>query len=278
MEENILKISRFDYSVPTFVIILLIGMIVLFLPEFSSAQDEDEGIFWGEEDDEEYYEEDEEYYEEGDEYYDEGEEYYDEGEEYYEEGEEYYEEGEFLEEETFGETDEYLYGAEEEEPEQTGADLAEEAIREGFTVQVTAASPGYVNHTLTTWNSGIDLRVSIDFPFLMQLGPIKFRLGAEVSTFSFDNYLPIGGEFAGVGILGMVTFPAGPSSVQVGGGVMGSSPAFVVAQSFGLSVANVIDLRIGVRSTNAFNLPEDINASGSRASWMDGFVTVGYTL
>jgi len=244
----------------------------LFFPEISSAQDEDEGIFWGDEGEYEEYEEDE-YYE--DDEYIEDEEYYEEGEEYYEEGEEFLEEGEFLEDE-FGEAEEYLYG--EEEAEQTGVEFAEEAIREGFTVQVSAASPGYVNHTLSSWNSAIDVRVGIDFPFLMQIGPVKFRLGAEVVTFSFENYLPIGGEFAGVGVLGMVTFPAGPSSVQVGAGVMGSSPTYVVEQSFGLSIANLVDLRFGVRSTNSFNLPEDINATGSRASWMDGFVSVGYTL
>lgn len=262
MEGNVLKISY-----PTMAILIMIGLALLFMPEIGFAQDEeeDEGIFWGEEEDLGEFDE---------------EEFLGEDEEFLGEDEEFLgEDEEFLDEESFDEADEYLYGEEEaEEAEQTGVELAEEARREGFTVQVSAASPGYVNNTLSNWNSGIDIRVSFDFPFLMQIGPIKFRLGAEVATFSFDNYLPIGGEFGGVGILGIVTFPAGPSSVQIGGGVMGSSPAFVVAQSFGLSVANVVDLRIGVRSTNAFNLPEEMNATGSRASWMDGFVTVGYTL
>lgn len=247
----------------TIVAAFFIGVALVITPQLSLAQEEeDEGIFWGEEEDLEGFEEDEEFLEEDEEFLEEDEGFLD------EEGEFLLEEDEFFEEDL----------GEEEEAEQTGVEFAEEAIREGFTVQLSAASPTYVNNTLMTWNSSTDIRVGIDLPFLMRIGPIRFRLGAEVATFSFKNYLPVGGEFGGVGILGIVTFPAGPSSVQVGVGVMGSSPAFVVAQSFGLSVANLFDLRIGVRSTNAFNLPEDMNATGARASWLDGFVAVGYTM
>lgn len=256
-----MKTSQYTGTVLAFII----SLALILIPGTILAQEEDqeEGIFWGEEEEFEEFEEDE---------------FFEEGDEFFEEDEFLGEEDEFFEEE-FTEPDEYLLGEEEEQqPARTRVEFAEEARREGFTVQVSAASPGYVNNTLQTWNSMIDVRVSIDFPFLMQVGPVKFRLGAEVTTFSFENSLPVGGEFGGVGVLGLVTFPAGPSSVQFGGGVMGSSPAFVVAQSFGLSVANVIDLRVGVRSTNAFNLPEDMNATGARASWLDGFVAVGYTL
>lgn len=251
---------------PSRTLLFVTALALVILPPAGFAQDEEEeeGIFWGEEEEEfGEFEEDEEFLGVDEEF---------------PEDEGFLEDEEFLEEEGFGEPEEYLLGEEEEAGEQTGAELAEEAIREGFTVQVTVASPGYVNHTLQTWNSFLDFRASIDFPFLMQIGPVKFRLGAEVVSYRFENYLPIGGKFSGVGFLGMVTFPAGPSSVQIGAGVMGSSPAFVAAQSFGMSVANMFDVRIGVRSTNTLSLPKDINATGSRASWLDGYVAIGYTL
>ncbi|MEE9166396.1 MAG: hypothetical protein V3U24_02885 [Candidatus Neomarinimicrobiota bacterium] len=270
MERNVLIASHCVHKNQLVTALLTICFAVVLSFSAVYAQEEDEeGIFWGDEGEFEEFGEDE--------FFGEGEEFLDE-EGFLDEEDFLGEEDEFLEEE-FLEPDEYLLGAEEEEePPQTGVDLADEARREGFSIQVSAASTGYVNHTLSTWNSLIDFRGSVDFPFLMQIGPIKFRLGAEVTTFSFENSLPVGGEFSGIGFLGLVTFPAGPSSVQVGAGVMGSSPAYVVAQSFGFSLANLADVRIGVRSTNAFGLPEDMNATGARASWLDGFITVGYTL
>lgn len=250
-----------------FATLILVTFFIWVVPGTVYAQEEEEGIFWGEEE-EEFDEFDE------DEFLLEDEEFFEEDEEFFEEDEEFLEE----EEDFLGE-EEFLFEEEEgEEEEQTAVEFADEATREGFTIQVSAASPAYVNHTLMTWNSSIDVRASVDLPMLLQIGPLKFRLGAEVATFRFKNYLPIGGEFGGVGFFGMVTFPAGPSNVQLGVGVIGSSPAFVAAQSFGLSVANLVDVRIGVRSTTTLSAPEELKASGGRAAWMDGFVAVGYTL
>lgn len=244
-------------------------LAAVLIPAHVAAQEE--GIFWGEEDT--LFQEDtlfgeEDFFGEGDQLFEGEEGVFDEG--FFDEG---LEGGEALPEET-----DYFLGEEAAKEEQTGVALAQEAIRRGFTVQVSAASPGYVNHTLQSWNSFLDFRVAVDLPFLMQVGPVKFRLGAEVTTFRFENYLPVGGEFGGVGFLGMVTFPAGPSSVQLGAGMMGSVPAFVVAQSFGLSVANLIDVRVGVRSTTTFSVPDQLKDSGSRAAWMDGYMALGYTL
>ena len=250
----------------SFAKVILAAFILWFVPGMTySQQEEDEGIFWGEEEEFEGFEEDE--------FLLEDEEFFEEDEEFFEEDEEFLEEEEFLEDEEF-----FLGEEEAEEEEQTSVEFAEEARREGFTIQVSAASPGYVNHALMTWNSSVDFRASVDLPMLLQIGPVKFRLGAEVTTFRFKNHLPIRGEFGGVGFLGMVMFPAGPSNVQIGAGVMGSTPAFVAAQSFGMSVANLFDVRIGVRSTTTFGVPEELKASGARAAWMDGFVAVGYTL
>jgi hypothetical protein len=116
----------------------------------------------------------------------------------------------------------------------------------------------------------------------MELGSIKFRIGLEVATFSFSNYLPVGGEFSGIGAMGVLSFPAGPSTVQIGGGIMGSVPSVMASQSFGINVS-AFNIRIGIRTTMAIlqggsTLPEGFEADDTSANWLDGFVSIGYTL
>ncbi|MFQ6608898.1 MAG: hypothetical protein ACE5EE_10235 [Fidelibacterota bacterium] len=247
---------------------IIFGSLILSSPSiiFAQDEDEDEGVFW---EDEEYFDEDTtEYFDEDTSEFYEDEFYYDEEDTadfYY--GDE--DTADFFE-------DEYIYG-EEEEDELTDLEFAEEGERQGYTVQLTAASPGYVNHTLETWNSKIDFRVNVDLPMLMEVGPVKFRIGAELGSFSFKNYLPVGGEFSGISVLGVLSFPAGPSTVQVGGGIMGSSPAIMASQSFGINIA-AFNIRVGIRTTMAFNLPEGFKTTDVSANWLDGFVSIGYTL
>ena len=112
---------------------------------------------------------------------------------------------------------------------------------------------------------------------LMEVGSVKFRIGVELGTFSFENYLPVGGEFTGIGAMGVLSFPAGPSTVQVGGGIMGSSPSIMASQSFGINIA-AFNIRIGIRTTMAFSLPDGFEADDTSANWLDGFVSIGYTL
>ncbi len=263
MDNNIKNPAYLLYSV-----FLLFAIFVISSPVtlFGQEDAEEEGVFW---EDEEYFDEDTtEYFEDDTSEYYEDEYYYDEEDTadfYY--GDE--DTADFIE-------DEYIYG-EEEEDELTDLEFAEEGERQGYTVQLTAASPGYVNHTLETWNSKIDFRVNVDLPMLMEVGPVKFRIGAELGTFSFKNYLPVGGEFKGISAMGVLSFPAGPSTVQVGGGIMGSSPAVMASQSFGINIT-AFNIRIGIRTTMAFNLPEGFKADDTSANWLDGFISIGYTL
>jgi len=269
--------SRISHVRPYWFLSALI--LVLFAsPDFASAQDEDEeGIFWGEEEegfgDEDFFGDDEELFGDDEEFFDEAEEG-----EFEEEG--FGDDEEFFDEAEEGEFDEFLEEEEEaaDEEDESGVGLAREAEQEGFTIQLSAASPGYVNSTLMTWNSFLDFRVGLELPFIMQLGPIKFRLGLEVGSFKFENYLPVGGVFKGVSAAAVLSFPAGPSRVKVGVGIAGSSPSFVVSQSFGIPVGESLIMRIGVRSTAAANPPPELKTYGAMAAWLDGFVAVAYTL
>ena len=53
-------------------------------------------------------------------------------------------------------------------------------------------------------------------------------------TYSFKNYLPKGGKFNGLGLMGMLIMPAGTSDFTISGGFLGSSPAISLGQSFGI--------------------------------------------
>ena len=96
------------------------------------------------------------------------------------------------------------------EPEE---DIAEAADRLGYTLNLSGSSPGFVNHQLQSYNSSVDARVSFEMPILLQIAGIRFRLGAEVGTFNFKNYLPRGGEYKGIHATGILSFPAGPGQV-----------------------------------------------------------------
>ncbi len=241
-------------------IVIALTATVWVHPLYAQEEEEEEGIIWGEE--EEGFDED--FFGEDDEFFDEGEESFDD---------------EFGLEDEFGdEMDEFLEEDELLEEEFVEEEFDEEPVDFGYNVRLSAASPSFVNNTLMTWNSFLDVRLGADLPFTFSLGPIRMRLGAEVVTYKFENYLPEGGTFNGVGIYGMVTFPAGPSDMHVGVGVLGSSPAVVLGQSFGIPYTDNIILKLGTRVTMAANPPEQIKEIGPAASWLEGFFTVVYSL
>tara|TARA_B100000902_G_scaffold6487_1_gene8370 strand:+ start:246 stop:1058 length:813 start_codon:yes stop_codon:yes gene_type:complete len=156
--------------------------------------------------------------------------------------------------------------------------IAEAASKLGYTLSLIGASPGFVNHPLQTYNSGVDFRATFEFPMLLQIGPTRFRLGAEVGTFKFSNYKPIGGDFSGVHITGILSFPAGPGQVKLGGGVVGSGFGIIAENSYGFSVGGALDVRVGIRSTTALNVTDTKNNSLGTVSWMDGILVLGISL
>ncbi|MBC8345551.1 MAG: hypothetical protein ISR82_07995 [Candidatus Marinimicrobia bacterium] len=234
---------------------LLLGLFLVFTP-FStlSAQDDDdsvEEIFWGDEEedaglDEEFdFSEDEEF---GDEFSDD----------------------EFAEDEG-----DESFSEDFEEPEET---VSEAASKMGYTLNLIGSSPGFVNHQLRTYNSGMDFRATFEFPMLLEMGPFRFRLGAEVGTFKFTNYKPIGGTYSGVHITGILSFPAGPGQVRLGGGMIGKGFGVIAENSYGMTIGNALDLRIGLRSTTAFGIKDSAKNSLGTVSWMDGIIAIGVNL
>ena len=252
-------------------IYFILGLLLIFTPFTNlSAQDEEddsvEEIFWGDEEeeglDEEFdFSEDEEL---GDEDL-EGFEFEDEGFE-----EDFGDDEEFDDEEFDDE-----FAEDFEEPEESAAEAAQ---RLGYTLNIVGASPGFASHQLRTYNSGMNFRASFEFPMLLQMGPVRFRLGAEVGTFKFTNYKPIGGVYSGVHVTGILSFPAGPGQVRLGGGMVGSGFGVIAENTYGFAVGNALDIRIGLRSTTAFNVTDDKKNKLGTIGWLDGILVLGVSL
>ena len=236
------------------------------------AQDvDDEGeMFWGEEDDEEEYEEDEEYYEEDDE------EEYDEEED----DEEEYDEEEYDEEEY--DEEEYEEEYEEDDYDSEDIDLADQAEDMGWSIDISGSSPRFVNEALMTWNSSINLRASIEAPFLMQVMGMKFRFGAEFGTYGFEDSMPPQkAELKGITAMGITSFPIGPGKIKAGIGVIGSSVGSMFESSYGMKLGS-LSIRVGVRYAKVLTPGADVKEAfvvePETINWMDGLVAFGVNL
>jgi len=252
-------------------------MLFVFFSSTSSlvAQEESsEEIFWGDDEEEGEMDFSEDFDEEefGDEEFGD-EEFGDEefGDEEF--GDEEFGDEEFGDEE-FGDEDDFSEDFAE-EPEES---LSDAANRLGYTLNIIGSSPGFVNHQLRTYNSGMDFRAAFEFPMLLSMGPFRFRLGAEVGTFKFTNYKPIGGTYSGMHITGILSFPAGPGQVRLGAGMVGKGFGFIAENSYGFKVGDSIDLRLGLRSTTSFSASDDKSNKLGTVSWMDGILVLGVSL
>tara|TARA_X000001036_G_scaffold78061_1_gene69763 strand:+ start:11803 stop:12588 length:786 start_codon:yes stop_codon:yes gene_type:complete len=232
------------------------------------AQDvDDEGeMFWGEDDgDEEYEEDEEEYYEEDDEEYEEEEEDDEEYEEYEED-----------------EEDEDIDYEEEDDYDSEDIDLADQAEDMGWSIDISGSSPRFVNESLMTWNSSINLRASIEAPFLMQVMGMKFRFGAEFGTYGFEDSMPPQtAELKGITAMGITSFPVGPGKIKAGIGVIGSSVGSMFESSYGMKLGS-LSIRVGVRYAKVLTPGADVKEAfvvePETINWMDGLVAFGVNL
>ena len=256
-------------------IYFILGLLLVFTPFTNlSAQDEEddsvEEIFWGDEEEDEGLDEE----------FDFDEELGDEDLEGFEFEEDFGDDEGF--EEDFGDDEEFddeefddEFAEDFEEPEESTQEAAQ---RMGYTLNLSGSSPGFVNHQLQSYNSGVDFRATFEFPMLLQMGPLRFRLGAEIGTFKFTNYKPIGGTFSGVHVTGVLSFPAGPGQVRLGGGMIGSGFGVIAENSYGLTLGNALDVRVGLRSTTAFGIKDSKKNDLGTASWLDGILVIGVNL
>lgn len=242
METRSLHTSKYSFNLSWLIVILIVMMIPI---STLNAQDEDYDdpteVFWGDDEEDEFYDDD--------------------TSEYYED-DEYYEDGEF-EEDEFSDTE-----------------LADTAERMGYSLNISGASPGFVNHPLNTYNNNpqANFRLSVEFPLLMQMMGVRFRFGVEIGNFGFENYLPIGGKISGLTAMGLLAFPAGPGKIILAAGLIENRFGFSAESSYGFSIGNTLELRAGVRSTTAWNVIDDKSNDLGTVSWVDGLIMLGFNL
>jgi hypothetical protein len=248
----------------------MIALLIFIMP-FPNlyAQDEDyedpTEVFWGD-DEEEYFEEDDEFYE------DDTSEYYEDDEFYEDDTLEYYEDDEFYEDDTLD--------FEEDEDDLSETELADTAARIGYSMNISGASPAFVNHDMNSYNNNpqVNIRLSVEFPLLMQLMGVRFRFGAEVGNFGFENYLPVGGKFSGMTAMGLLAFPAGPGKLKIGAGLVGNTFGITGESTYGFAIGNTLEIRGGVRYTSAFGVKDNKKNDIGLASWLDGLIMLGFNL
>jgi hypothetical protein len=157
--------------------------------------------------------------------------------------------------------------------------LSDDADNLGYTIDLALGSPRFTNINLINWSSGVDMRGSVEFPVLMQVGNARFRFGGEIGTFNYKQAVPPATDtYSGISAMGIMAFPAGPGKIKIGGGVIGSSPGFMFEASYGISVAGIMDIRAGVRSTEVMEGTTEAGLKIGRTGWMDGQIVLGINL
>ena len=209
-------------------------------------------------------------------------EFFGDDEEFFEDDEEYLEDEEFGDDEEFSdEEDEAEDEAEDEDTELTDeesdAQLADQADRLGYTIDITASSPRYVNEELLKWNSSVNARISIEFPLLMQVLGAQFRFGAEIGNFGFEDAMPPQtATLKGITAMGLMAFPAGPGKVKVGAGLVGKAFGLMAEATYGLRIGPM-DVRVGARTNEVIGAKTNENLP-IRAAWWDGLLSIGINL
>ena len=152
----------------------------------------------------------------------------------------------------------------------------------GWSIDISGSAPRFVNESLMNWNSSINLRASVEAPFLMQLMGMRFRFGAEFGTFGFEDAMPPKtAELKGITAMGITSFPVGPGKIKLGIGIIGSSVGSMFESSYGFKIGS-LSLRLGVRYAKVLTPGSDVKEAfviePETLNWMDGLVAVGISL
>ena len=91
------------------------------------------------------------------------------------------------------------------------------------------------------------------------------------------SYL-LGEKISGITAMGIISFPAGPGKIKFGAGLVGSSPGFSMEASYGIRIGEMVEVRGGIRSTEALNAKTSASNELGRTGWMDGQIVLGVNL
>lgn len=155
--------------------------------------------------------------------------------------------------------------------------IKERRIIRGYIFKVAAVSPWLVGLGLDQWwASSVDARISVEFPPKYDNEGIAapFRYLVEITSYSFVNKYPSGGNFSGAAILGMLKFPVGPIKLLAGGGIYGFetiSAGALFGATYRIPFIKFLDITIDSR----MNYTQNGTPSGA-TYWFDVGGSIGF--
>lgn len=139
-----------------------------------------------------------------------------------------------------------------------------------FVVAVGIASPTLASVDLMTWNSMMDIRMSARFPLVIFK---RFHVGADISSFRFENAMPEGGLYSGIAAFLCLERELNPGLVSGGAGIVGKAPGFFLQQSYGIVLARRFPVRLNARVL----FTSDINGKGW-GNWLELGLSGGFVV
>jgi hypothetical protein len=144
-------------------------------------------------------------------------------------------------------------------------------ILEGLMVEISVGSPYAVTTNMDTWYSFLDYQVTVISPISFKLGSMKTNVTLEVSTFSFENTFPEGGQFNGTAYILMLSSHWLGLRSDIGIGMYGNQPALVTGVSMMLLEGSTFYFSSGLRGIAV----QELTPIGM-AAWSDFGGTIGY--
>jgi hypothetical protein len=152
--------------------------------------------------------------------------------------------------------------------------LEKREIPRQLLIKLSVASPAYVSTDLMTWNSTVDFRGSAEFPAVI-FGTVP---GIDISTFKFENALPLGGVYSGISVFGTLSRPLFPGKLTGGLGLVGISPGGFLQQSYDFTFAERFAVSVDFRLTFTSNMMGDDEIERGFNSWFDLGISPGVIL
>jgi|GEM_PF-1707923 len=122
--------------------------------------------------------------------------------------------------------------------------VSESAVEKSFVVAIGIASPTLASVDLMTWNSTMDIRMSARFPLVIFK---RYHVGADLSSFRFENALPQGGLYSGIAAFVTLERQFNPGLFSGGAGIVGKAPGLYLQQSYGFVLAKRFPIRLNAR-------------------------------
>lgn len=145
-------------------------------------------------------------------------------------------------------------------------------IFEGTGYTISLYSPQYVGEGLKTWYSYMDYSLTLELPWHLEINPAELSFSIDISSFSFDNSFPAGGDFKGVSVMPMAHAKIFGAEIELGMGTF--YPTFGALAGIGYTYQfHSIFLSAGYRWNWAYN----IDPVGS-SWWLEPRLTTGIKL